>query len=261
MGVYEQTSRDEFDYDEDLDEDEYEVEKILKHRSVLHGRKRLTEYYIKWKGFDDNWNTWEPDYKVDADELVNEYWLSKPKKRRLAKPPSNTEKLPRSITSDPLVSALEQNSEPPSRVHIQLSSPVPAPALTLASASTPPQHSSTTNGLSTYNSFVHTGFNEGMQDTARDDSVSFTSDVEDEESLALSTSEQQPPSNSSASTATTTASVPTPSSTMWSGDSGVDEIIFDLDFRIELSWDWKTSVRCIEAVTQEGPVLYGVVRW
>ena len=48
----------------------------------------------------------------------------------------------------------------------------------------------------------------------------------------------------------------------WSDENNeLDEVIFDLDFRTELSWNWKEDVRTVEAVTREGPILYGVVRW
>ena len=48
----------------------------------------------------------------------------------------------------------------------------------------------------------------------------------------------------------------------WSDESNeLDEVIFDLDFRTELSWDWKEDVHTVEAVTREGPIMYGVVRW
>ena len=42
--------------------EEYEVEKILGKRQVKCGRNRtiITQYLVKWKGYQDYDNTWEP---------------------------------------------------------------------------------------------------------------------------------------------------------------------------------------------------------
>ena len=52
-------------------EEEYEVEGILNHRI----RNRTTEYYVKWKGYDHEENSWEPEANLrpHAEELLNEY--------------------------------------------------------------------------------------------------------------------------------------------------------------------------------------------
>ena len=42
--------------------EEYEVERILDKRQVRRGRSRTlnTQYLVKWKGYNDYDNTWEP---------------------------------------------------------------------------------------------------------------------------------------------------------------------------------------------------------
>jgi hypothetical protein len=77
-----------------LDEDDakpgslprYEVEQILKHRLTHRSRRKADgsrtvktvdgiEYLIRWKGFDDLHDTWEPARNVDqAKRLLHEYW-------------------------------------------------------------------------------------------------------------------------------------------------------------------------------------------
>lgn len=55
-------------------EEEYEVEQILAHRSVKKGRRSIKEYLIKWKGYGPEENTWEPQNHLDgARELLQEY--------------------------------------------------------------------------------------------------------------------------------------------------------------------------------------------
>lgn len=39
------------------------------------------------------------------------------------------------------------------------------------------------------------------------------------------------------------------------------EIIFDLDFRSELSYDWENEIKCVETVIKNGASLYAIVRW
>lgn len=39
------------------------------------------------------------------------------------------------------------------------------------------------------------------------------------------------------------------------------EVIFDLDFRSELSYDWESEIQCVETVIRNGTSLYAIVRW
>lgn len=54
--------------------DIYEVEAILDHRGV---KKR--KYLVKWKGYDDSENTWEPEENLlgTADLKIKQYWSKK----------------------------------------------------------------------------------------------------------------------------------------------------------------------------------------
>jgi len=55
----------------------YLIDRILDHRSTKQGRKRITEYLIKWQGYGPEHNTWEPQANIAASEngaTLQNYW-------------------------------------------------------------------------------------------------------------------------------------------------------------------------------------------
>src|SRR6266404_3338284 len=52
-------------------EEEYEVERIVTHRQF--GRSKQLQYLIKWKGYPESDNTWEPADQVHAPDLIKHY--------------------------------------------------------------------------------------------------------------------------------------------------------------------------------------------
>ncbi|KAJ9058622.1 Chromobox protein 3 [Entomophthora muscae] len=56
----------------DLEEGNFVVEKILKHR--LKANK--VEYFLKWKEYPDSENTWESEENILDKKLIDDYWVN-----------------------------------------------------------------------------------------------------------------------------------------------------------------------------------------
>jgi hypothetical protein len=56
----------------------FEIDKILLHRINTTGKKIFREYYVLWKGYDVENNSWEPESSVADTIAFQEYWRDKP---------------------------------------------------------------------------------------------------------------------------------------------------------------------------------------
>ena len=61
---------------------EYEVEKILDSRRRKRGKSNQMEYLIRWKGYTEEHDSWEPKKNLHAKDLIKQFHIRYPMKLR-----------------------------------------------------------------------------------------------------------------------------------------------------------------------------------
>ena len=65
------------------DHEEHIVEAVINSKVVGRGTRKSMMFLVKWKGYDDTENSWEPESNLDnAQEAIDDYYKAHPKRKR-----------------------------------------------------------------------------------------------------------------------------------------------------------------------------------
>ena len=87
-------------------EEEYEVEWILTLRQYGQGKK--LQYLVRWAGYSQAHDSWEPADQVHAPELVDEFYQNNSTAAR---------KIEIKVSSTPIISPSQMPYSPPAHIH------------------------------------------------------------------------------------------------------------------------------------------------
>lgn len=97
----EEAEDEEVEDEEESEEEEYEVEKIVDKRI----RRKKVEYLVKWIGWDDKDNTWEPVAHLECQDLIEEFENMRSKEEEQASDTKEEKDTPKRKTVDKTTSS------------------------------------------------------------------------------------------------------------------------------------------------------------